>query len=152
MDAMTSRARSHRNYDEFTILIVVIGLLTCVVCPATIAYRRLAEPKEWAGMTAAATSYLDALRNGDHAAAYQWVCRSKQKEYPLPLWLANHPFPNIDSYRITDAKTSYGDGMTHIVETEIHYPDGQIRPWGILMSDEKAGWRVCHHTAMRSNN
>jgi hypothetical protein len=153
MDAMTSKARPRRKGDDqFMILIVVIGLLTCVCFPAQVAYTMWADPKAAAGMTAAATRYLDALRDGDPAKAYQWICRSQQKQYPLSRWLSIYTFPDIASYQITGTKITRRRTTRYIVETEIHYADGQVRPWSINMSDEKAGWRVCIRRAIGSNN
>lgn len=128
---------------------VGIVLLMCLGCPAYIVYTKWADPRAEAGMTAAATSYLDALRDGDPAAAYQWVCGREQKKFPLSRWLSTREFPDIESYRIIDAKVDRGGrgGPDYDVEAEIHYADGRVERRLYDMSDE-TGWRVCYETAI----
>lgn len=149
---MTSKDQSSGSGGLHPYWLVALTLAVCLGCPAYIAYRNWADPRAEAGMTAAAGSYLDALRDGDPAAAYGWVCGRHQRRFPLRRWLTTRTFPDIESYRIIDAKVKRSSRTsTYAVRAEIHYADGRVRSWRYHMSDERAGWRVCGESLIDSS-
>ncbi|WP_166378263.1 hypothetical protein [Catellatospora methionotrophica] len=131
-------------------MLVIVALLLCVGTPAWVFYRQWADPRTKAGMTEAATAYLDALRDGDLPAAYRWVCASEQEKYPLEQWSRYHDEPDIESYTITDvviqdlteAPASYS------VDADLRYADGRTQLWHYVLYDESDGWRICYETGI----
>ncbi len=130
--------------------LVIVALLICVGTPAYVAYRSWADPRTKAGMTEAATAYLDAWRDADYAAAYRWVCAEEQRKHPQDEWTRYHASPDIESYRIVEvviedrneAPTGY------YVEADLTDAAGKVQLWHFELYDESDGWRICYETAI----
>ncbi|GAA1363559.1 hypothetical protein [Catellatospora chokoriensis] len=130
--------------------LVIVVLLLCVGTPAWVLYRQWADPRTKAGMTEAATGYLDALRDADYPAAYRWVCASERQKYPLDQWTRYHVEPDIASYAITDvAITDLTEAPTsYTVDAEVRHADGRAQLWHYVLYDESDGWRICYETVI----
>ncbi|MEV4417555.1 hypothetical protein [Catellatospora sp. NPDC049609] len=130
--------------------LVIVALLLCVGCPAWVAYRMWADPRTKAGMTEAATAYLDAWRDADYATAYRWVCAEERAKTPPDTWARYHTAPDIESYRITDVviedRTEAPTG--YYVDAELTYAEGTVQLWHFVLYDESDGWRICYETAI----
>ncbi|MDI1463750.1 hypothetical protein QEZ54_22455 [Catellatospora sp. KI3] len=142
---MAAEARSSSGNGFFWFLGFVV-LLMCVGTPLYVVYRSHTDKAAKEGMNAAATAYLDALRDGRYDAAYAWVCGSERKKYALDKWRARHDRPALAGYRIAGLRVEdvSDTGTFYYVDTELAFTDGTTRAKALSLSDERAGWRVCY--------
>ncbi|GHJ42735.1 hypothetical protein Cs7R123_00770 [Catellatospora sp. TT07R-123] len=142
---MTTESFRSRGSGFLWFLFLVV-LLMCVGAPLYAVYRHYSDRADKVQMTAAATAYLDALRDGRYDTAYAWVCGSERKKYSLDRWRPRHDHPAVTGYRITGTRIEdISDGpILYYVDTEIRYADGRTAPKALYLSDERAGWRVCY--------
>lgn len=125
--------------------LIPIALLMCLGCPVYVGWTTITDRADKAGMTDAATSYLDAWRDGQPVRAEEWICGSERKKAVSQRRL---PFPGdlkLTGYRIIEAEV-HRDSETptlYSVDVELALADGRQRTARYWMSDEHAGWRVC---------
>jgi hypothetical protein len=147
-DPSAQAAPSNRGLHPYWLVALVV--FACLGCPTYVVWTTFTDRVDKAGMTAAATSYLDAWRDGQPSRAEGWICGSERAKQPSHRRL---PYPgdeDLDSYRLVKAKVhrrSRGP-TTYSVEAELLYADGKRRLMRYWMSDERAGWRVCTESAI----
>src|SRR5689334_6841676 len=127
----------NRNRIFLLMLVLVVGCGIGGITMGSRIYHRTSS-----GLTqlpAAASAYLDAVRDGDLEKAYQQLCRQVREHTTLQAFQANTR--HINAYRLFDVKVI--NGTQGSVDVRLTLDDGAQSDQTIPFRLEDEQWRPC---------
>ncbi|SCG52449.1 Rv0361 family membrane protein [Micromonospora coxensis] len=138
--------RSNRRTLRIVLVVVGVVLALCCVGGAVGGYLVYGAVKEAVGpVSDATTSYLDAVRAGDHQRAYGLLCRERRERTPLAEFTRQQEAqPRLVGYEVGGVNVTTTNGRVRGSATvRLTTETGSASTQVFTLVKEDGAWRVC---------
>ncbi|MGB2569844.1 hypothetical protein ACPFP2_15520 [Micromonospora citrea] len=138
--------KSSRRPLRIVLVVVGVVLALCCVGGAVGGFFVYGAVKETVGpVSEATTTYLDAVRSGDHQRAYDQLCRQRREQTSLAEFTRQQEAqPQVVGYRVGGVNVTNTNGRVRGSATvRLTTETGSTSTQVFTLVKEDGAWRVC---------